>query len=78
MADPIHGHYRTKEELESQKKKDPIEKLRDRLRDDGMLDNDALAAIEREVEAVVQDALDFADQSPNPEPAALYADVYAD
>jgi pyruvate dehydrogenase E1 component alpha subunit len=43
-----------------------------------MLDNDALAAIEREVEAVVQDALDFADQSPNPEPAALYADVYAD
>ncbi len=41
MADPIHGHYRTKEELEEQKKRDPITGLRRRLFAAGLIDGRA-------------------------------------
>ena len=37
----------------------------------------AVAALEAEVKAEVQDAYDFADQSPDPEPEELWRDVYA-
>ena len=78
MADPIHGHYRTKEELEEQKQKDPIEQMRKRLTDADLLDDDRFAALEENVMEEVQDALDFADESPEPDADALYTDVYAD
>ncbi|KPK00979.1 MAG: hypothetical protein AMS20_14495, partial [Gemmatimonas sp. SG8_28] len=42
MADPIHGHYRTKEELEEQKAKDPIQHLSEMLREADLLDDDTL------------------------------------
>ncbi len=76
MADPIHGHYRTKEELEEQKKRDPITGLRRRLQEDGLMDDAAFAALDHEVQAEVADALTFADQSPEPEASELYTDVY--
>ena len=76
MADPIHGHYRTKEELEEQKKKDPIAGLRHRLRDDGMLSDATFEAMDKQVHEEVADALAFAEQSPDPDPAELYTDVY--
>jgi pyruvate dehydrogenase E1 component alpha subunit len=76
MADPIHGHYRTKEELEEQKKKDPIAGLRHRLRDDGMLSDATFDGLDQQVHQEVADALAFAEQSPDPDPAELYTDVY--
>jgi pyruvate dehydrogenase E1 component alpha subunit len=76
MADPIHGHYRTKEELEEQKRKDPIAGLRHRLRDDGMLSDATFEAMDKQVHEEVEDALTFAEQSPDPDPAELYTDVY--
>lgn len=76
MADPIHGHYRTKEELEEQKRHDPIESLRRRLTEDGLLDHEDYALLEKRIHAEVEDALTFADQSPDPDPAELYTDVY--
>jgi len=76
MADPIHGHYRTKEELEEQKKKDPIAGLRYRLRDDGLLDDAEFTAMDRQVHEEVEEALAFAEESPDPDPAELFTDVY--
>ena len=76
MADPIHGHYRTKEELEEQKRRDPIENLRRRLADDGLVDHEDYALLERRIHEEVADALTFAEESPDPDPGELYTDVY--
>ncbi|HKI94034.1 MAG TPA: pyruvate dehydrogenase (acetyl-transferring) E1 component subunit alpha [Gemmatimonadales bacterium] len=78
MADPIHGHYRTKEELEEQKQRDPIEGLKHRLFEAGLLDQEGVEKMDEEVQAEVADALTFADESPDPEPDALYTHVYQD
>jgi len=78
MSDPIHGHYRTKEEVEQQKLRDPVVTFRKDLEEAGMLDDVAWAAMEEDVAAEVEDAVKFADESPDPEPAALYADVYGE
>ena len=40
--------------------------------------DDELAALDEELKGVVQDAWDFADQSPEPPPEALWEDVYVD
>lgn len=77
MSDPIHGHYRTKEEVEAHRKRDPITLWADKLKADGLLDDAALHAMDEEVKAEVQDAYDFADQAPDPEPDELWAHVYA-
>jgi pyruvate dehydrogenase E1 component alpha subunit len=76
MADPIHGHYRTKEELEGQKARDPIDHLTHRLRQADLVDDGELDGLRQAVEAEVDDAMRFAEESPDPEPAALYRDVY--
>ena len=76
MSDPIHGHYRTKEEVELQKARDPLVTFRQKLVDAGMLDDIAWESMQSEVEAEVEDAVRFADESPDPEPAELYTHVY--
>jgi pyruvate dehydrogenase E1 component alpha subunit len=76
MADPIHGHYRTREELEEQKKRDPIQGLKRRLLEEGLLDDEEYAQMERRVTEEVEDALRFADESSDPDPGELYTDVY--
>ncbi len=78
MADPIHGHYRTKEELEEQKKRDPIQGFKRRLVEEGLLDGEKYAELERRVNEEVEDALRFADESPDPDLSELYTDVYQD
>ena len=78
MADPIHGHYRTKEELEEQKLKDPIARLLHQLRDGGLVTDEQVTQMRTAVDEEVADALEFADASPDPAPEALYTDVYHD
>jgi pyruvate dehydrogenase E1 component alpha subunit len=75
MSDAVSGTYRTKEELEEYRKRDPIVVLRDQLMDAGELTEDELTAMDEEIKAVVQDAWDFADASPEPPLDALYEDV---
>jgi pyruvate dehydrogenase E1 component alpha subunit len=77
MSDPIHGHYRTKEEVEAHRQRDPITLWAERLKGDKIIDQAAIEAMDEEVKAEVQDAYDFADASPDPEPEELWADVYA-
>ena len=77
MSDPIHGHYRTKEEVEAHRKRDPIILWGDRLKADGLIDDAGIEALDAEVKAAVLDAFEFAEQSPDPEPEALRDHVYA-
>jgi pyruvate dehydrogenase E1 component alpha subunit len=78
MSDPLHGVYRTKDEVEEQKKKDPIVQLTQRLRQDGVLDQAGFDALDAEVRAEVEDAVKFADDSPDPAAEELTAHVLAD
>jgi pyruvate dehydrogenase E1 component alpha subunit len=78
MSDPIHGHYRTKEEVENQRKRDPIAVWSQRLIEDGLMDEAAVRAMDKEVMEEVEDAYQFADQAPDPEPSELFTHVYAD
>jgi pyruvate dehydrogenase E1 component alpha subunit len=77
MSDPIHGHYRTKEEVEEQRKRDPIAVWSQRLIAEGILDEDAIRAMDQEVLAEVEDSYTFAEESPDPAPEALFTDIYA-
>ncbi|MFN8651457.1 MAG: thiamine pyrophosphate-dependent enzyme [Gemmatimonadales bacterium] len=42
MSDPIHGHYRTKEEVEAHRLRDPITLWSEKLKADGLIDDEAL------------------------------------
>jgi pyruvate dehydrogenase E1 component alpha subunit len=78
MSDPVSGTYRSKEEVEGKKEnEDPITMLRDRLFENELLTQDELEEMNREVQAVVDDAESFADQSPNPPSESLHTDVYS-
>lgn len=77
MSDAAHGTYRTKDEVEQYRRRDPIEVLAARMREAGLLDDAAMAALEQDVAAEVEDAVQFAENSPEPDPSELYTDVYA-
>jgi pyruvate dehydrogenase E1 component alpha subunit len=78
MSDPVHGHYRTKEEVEEQKLKDPVRRYFDKLAGAGVIDQAGLERLDAEVRKIVDAAVEFAEASPEPSPEALYQDVYAD
>ncbi|MCR6631999.1 MAG: pyruvate dehydrogenase (acetyl-transferring) E1 component subunit alpha [Magnetospirillum sp.] len=74
MSDP--AKYRTKEEVSRMREQhDPIDTLKARLLELGAVDEAALKEIDREVKAVVSEAADFAQSSPEPDPAELWTDV---
>ncbi|MGQ0641971.1 MAG: pyruvate dehydrogenase (acetyl-transferring) E1 component subunit alpha [Gemmatimonadaceae bacterium] len=75
MSDAVSGTYRSKEELEEYRKRDPIAVLRDQLMQAGELTETELTAMDEKVKGLVQDAWDFADASPEPPLDALYEDV---
>ena len=72
MSDPLHGVYRTKDEVEEQKKKDPITQLAEKLKEEKVIDQGVLDAMDAEVHAEVDEAVKFADDSPDPDPAELF------
>jgi pyruvate dehydrogenase E1 component alpha subunit len=75
MSDPLHGVYRTKEEVEEQRKRDPITQLAHKLKEEGVLDDAALEALDAEARAQSDEATRFAEQSPDPDPAELTTHV---
>jgi pyruvate dehydrogenase E1 component alpha subunit len=79
MSDPVSGTYRSREEVEGKvEEADPIRLLADRLRHAGHLDQERLEEMDAEAREVCQDAFDYADSEPVPDPEALYENVYAD
>lgn len=77
MSDPIHGHYRTKEEVEEQKKSDPIPRFAEELLHAGILTQNSVDEMEAEIKTIVNEAVEFADQSPEPPPEFLRENVYS-
>jgi pyruvate dehydrogenase E1 component subunit alpha len=75
MSDAASGTYRTKAELEESEKRDPINLFHAHLREAGELTDAEYEKLDEELKAVVQDAWDFADQSPEPPLEALYENV---
>lgn len=78
MSDPLHGVYRTKDEVEEQKARDPITQLANKLKDEGVIDQAGLDALDAEIHAEVEQAVKFADDSPDPDAGELYTDVLVD
>lgn len=78
-GDPVIGTYRTQDELDAWIKRDPIDMFRKKLVEEyGVVDAEALAAIESRIEKVVEEALAFARNSPEPDPATVRLHVFAD
>jgi pyruvate dehydrogenase E1 component alpha subunit len=78
MSDPVHGVYRTKEEVEEHREKDPIRRFIDQLEEADLLSDDELKAMDERIREKVKDAADFAEESPEPSDDALYEHVYAE
>jgi pyruvate dehydrogenase E1 component subunit alpha len=74
MSDP--GKYRTREEVEDWMRHDPILIFAGELHETHRVPQPDLDAMDKDVTAQVDDAVRFADESPWPDPAALYEDVY--
>jgi len=74
-----HGEtgYRSKEEVELWRKRDPIERFSKYLIEHGILDRKSVARIEEEVESEVKEAVRFALESPYPDKAEVLKDVFA-
>ena len=77
MSDPAHGHYRTKEEIDEQKKRDPILILQRELLKEGVFTDARVKEIEREVQREVADSVAFAEESPEPPVSTLEEDIFA-
>jgi 2-oxoisovalerate dehydrogenase E1 component len=74
-GDPLVGGYRTQAEMDRWAQRCPILRLEKLLREAGLADAGELKRIEADVEAEIQEAVDFARRSPDPDPqtAALHA-----
>ncbi len=69
--------YRTDEEVEEWRKKDPIDQFEARLAEQGVLSAADAQAVHDEVMADVDAAIKFAEESPYPDADAILEDVYA-
>src|ERR1700752_139872 len=75
MSDP--GNYRTRAEIEKYQERDPIKMFIGVLKDGGVITDSDLADIEAQVKEAVERSIKFADESPLPDPAELFTNVYA-
>jgi len=76
MSDP--AKYRSKEEVEDVKKnRDPIDHVKTMIAQAGISDEE-VKAIDNEIKAIVLEAVEFAQTSPEPEPSELYTDIYTE
>lgn len=75
VSDP--AKYRTKEEVEQYKARDPIEQVAKTIKQKRYMTKKQMEETEKEVKGLITEAVEFADESPAPEPEELYEDVYA-
>ncbi len=74
MADP--EEYRSKDEVEQWRGRDPLVAFPARLTEEGLLSEDDVKRMDEEAVAAVDAAVEFADKSPFPDLASLYDDIY--
>lgn len=75
MSDP--GNYRTRAEIEKYQERDPIKLFSASLIEEKVIDEKGLKEIDKKIREEVEDAYQFADESPLPDPKELYTEVYA-
>ncbi|MBB5074274.1 pyruvate dehydrogenase E1 component alpha subunit [Bartonella callosciuri] len=74
MSDP--AKYRTKEEVQKiREEQDPIDQVKNRILQQDFASEDDLKSIDKEVRAIIADAVDFAQSDPEPDASELYTDV---
>ena len=80
----IRGHYegdiqlyRIKEEIDEWRKKDPIDRFRKRLMEEKVLSAEADNEITSRVKQEIAEAVEFAKESPYPEPEEALEDLFA-
>ena len=76
MGDP--ERYRESEEVDQWREDDPIGIFRAYLTDNGVFSFDELTKEEELVDQEIEEAVEFAESSPNPPPAALFENIYAE
>lgn len=74
MSDP--QKYRTKEEVEQYKQRDPIEVVKDTILSKKFATEQELAAIDSKIEGIVAESVKFAEESNFPDPSEALTDVY--
>lgn len=74
MSDP--AKYRTKEEVQGVKDDhDAISMLKQRILDEGTYKEEDIKKIDKEIKSTVNEAAEYAQQNPEPEPEALWTDI---
>jgi pyruvate dehydrogenase E1 component alpha subunit len=76
MSDP--QKYRSKEEVEEYKHRDPIEQIRAVILDNNLATAEDLEAIDKKVKEIVAESVQFAEDSDFPDASEAYTDVYAE
>ncbi len=74
MADP--EEYRTKDEVEQWRGRDPLIAFPARLVDEGVLSEDQVATLDEQAVKRIDEAVEFAERSPFPDLDSLYDDIY--
>ena len=76
MGDPLR--YRTKDEVEKWREDDPIGIQERLILNEYGGTQEELEQIDKEVDALIEEAVQFAEESPFPPPEALFEDIYVD
>src|SRR5205807_9929083 len=76
MRDPAGAVYRTKEEVVPEKERDPIVMFRERVLTAGILTEADVRALGKDVNDRIDEAVAFADASPEPPDEWLFTDIY--
>jgi pyruvate dehydrogenase E1 component alpha subunit len=74
MSDP--QKYRSKEEVEEYKHRDPIEQVRQTILEKKIASPQDLEAIEQKINAQVEESVRFAEESAYPDPSEALKDIY--
>ena len=70
--------YRTKDEVKQYQEQDPIEKVLAVLKKNNWIDEAGVEAMEEKIKQMVNESVQFAEESPYPSPEELYEDVYSE
>ncbi len=76
ISDP--QKYRSKEEVDEYKDQDPISKVRTTILENGFATEEFLTEIDKRIDAVVEESVRFAEESPWPDDSEVLKDVYID
>jgi|TARA_B110000263_G_scaffold241879_1_gene246656 pyruvate dehydrogenase E1 component alpha subunit len=74
MSDP--ANYRSKEELENYKQKDPIEQVKKIILNKNILSHEEIESVDKHIKEQVKKSVEFAEKSPYPNKEEIFSDIY--